>query len=257
MSTKYKNPPINELVIGVYFDRDVASLRSEYVGVFWDRLRDNFPIISEVPLLTRPINLFVDLPLVEFSNMPRYWLESADGTTLIQIQRNAFLMNWRRRNTEYPHYDSVKALFDMMFLKFVAFLNEELHEPPPRIQLTELNYTNVIEPSEFWSSWPDTAKVLPRFSLAVPTNDDSSLTDFLQVTVEKFAPDLALQTTVRSGREVKDLTKPLLIFELRAVGLITEAEDTNPWFRRAHELTGRRFTEMTNPGIQATYWQPR
>ena len=74
MSAKYKNPPINELVIGVYFDRDVASLRSEYIGVFWDRLRDNFPVISEMPLLTRPINLFVDLPLIEFSNMPRFWL---------------------------------------------------------------------------------------------------------------------------------------------------------------------------------------
>ncbi len=36
MSLKYKNPPINELVIGIYFERDVTSLRSEYVGVFWN-----------------------------------------------------------------------------------------------------------------------------------------------------------------------------------------------------------------------------
>ena len=72
-------------------------------------------------------------------------------------------MNWRRRNTEYPHYDTVKAFFDMMFLQFVAFLDEELHEPPPRIQLAELNYTNVVEPSEFWSSWLDTAQVIPHF----------------------------------------------------------------------------------------------
>ncbi|HEY5203538.1 MAG TPA: TIGR04255 family protein, partial [Roseiarcus sp.] len=168
MTIKYKNPPINELVVGVYFDRDVASLRSEYVGVFWNRYRRDFPTIAEQPLLTRPINLFVDLPLIEFSNMPRYWLESADGTNLIQIQRNAFLTNWRRRNADYPHFDAVKDFFDVTLLNFVAFLDEELHEPSPRIQLAELSYINLIEPNEYWSSQLDTPRVLPRFSLPVP-----------------------------------------------------------------------------------------
>ncbi len=188
--------------------------------------------------------------------MPRYWLESGDGTTLIQIQRNAFLINWRRRNTNYPHFEAVKEFFDNTLHNFIAFLDEELHEPTPRMQLAELTYINAIEPCDYWLSLLDTRKVLPSFSLPVPTNNEFGSADFHQVTIDKFMPDLTLLTTVRSGRTIKDPAKPVLIFELRAIGLITESDRVNDWFRRAHELTGRRFTEMTNPDIQTTYWQP-
>lgn len=129
MSLKLKAPPINELVIGVYFDRDIASLRPEYVGIFWNRYRHGFPVIQQQPPLLRPLNVFVgDLPVIEFANMPRYWLELTDGATLMQIQGNAFLLNWRRRNTEYPHYDAVKEFFDSCLENFFNFLEEELHE---------------------------------------------------------------------------------------------------------------------------------
>jgi hypothetical protein len=39
MSVKFKNPPINELVIGVYFDGEVPSLRSEHIGLFWGEVK--------------------------------------------------------------------------------------------------------------------------------------------------------------------------------------------------------------------------
>jgi hypothetical protein len=46
---EYKNPPINELVLGLYFDRHILPFRSEHVGLFWGstiamcRLRQNAP----------------------------------------------------------------------------------------------------------------------------------------------------------------------------------------------------------------------
>ena len=256
MSLKYKNPPINELVIGVYFDRDIMSLRPEYIGVFWNRYRYGFPTITQQPPLMRPINVFVaNFPVIEFSTMPRYWLESTNGATLVQIQGNAFLVNWRRRNTEYPHFEAVKDFFDASRRNFSDFLEEELHEPTPRVQLAELTYVNSIEPCEYWSSLLDTAKVIPRFALPVPTDDDLGPADFHQVAIDRIAPDTTLQTTVRSARSLSDAAKPVLVFELRAIGLISENDGLNDWFRRAHELTGRRFTEMTNPDIQTTYWQ--
>jgi uncharacterized protein (TIGR04255 family) len=257
MTLKYKNPPINELVIGVYFDRDIASLRPEYVGVFWNRYRSDFPTITQQAPVARPISLFdPKFASIELPNMPRYWLESADGTSLIQLQANAFLVNWRRRNSKYPHFDAVKDFFDASCRNFFRFIEEELHESAPRVQLSELNYVNSIEPCEYWSSPLDTPKVLPRFALPVPTNNDLGPADFQQATLDRITPDTMLQTTVRSGRSLNDLTKPVLVFELRALGLIADNDGINEWFHRAHDLTGRRFTEMTNPEIQTIYWQP-
>jgi hypothetical protein len=45
----------------------------------------------------------------EIYPMPRFWLEAEDGTILMQIQKNAFLFNWRKREAQYPHYENVKA----------------------------------------------------------------------------------------------------------------------------------------------------
>ena len=34
MKTNAENPPINELIIGLYFDRAIPPFRSEHVGLF-------------------------------------------------------------------------------------------------------------------------------------------------------------------------------------------------------------------------------
>jgi uncharacterized protein (TIGR04255 family) len=258
MGVTYKNPPINELVIGVYFDRDVLSLRPDHVGVFWNRHRRDFPTIRPQPPLTRPtVNIWdTNFPIVDPLSMPRYWLESADGVTLLQLQRNAFLVNWRRRNKDYPHFKAVKDYFDAYLGNFFSFLEEELHETGRRVRLAELTYINSIEPCEYWASLLDTPKVLPRFSLPIVVVDALGPSDFHQVTIDRMAPDTTLQTTVRSARSLGDPTKPILIFELSAVRLIPENESQNGWFPRAHVLIGRCFTEMTNPDIRTTYWLP-
>src|SRR4051812_2068164 len=103
MSIKFKNPPINELVIGVHFEREIASLRSEHVGLFWGQVRQTFPNIQQqtpvVPPTLPPLQqLFVSSELW----MPRFWLEAPDDSILMQIQNNAFLFNWRKRETDYP-----------------------------------------------------------------------------------------------------------------------------------------------------------
>jgi uncharacterized protein (TIGR04255 family) len=258
MALKFKSPPISELVIGVYFDRDIPSLQPELVGVFWNRHRLQFPRITQQPPLSRPFSYFSigGSTFGEITSMPRYWLESIDEATLIQIQANAFLVNWRKRNDEYPHFENVKSIFDTLLGTFNEFIKEYLDQPPPRIQLAELTYVNSIEPCAYWSSLADTPKILPRFTLPVPTKNELAPAEFQQMTVDKIATDMTLVTNIRSGRVANDLTKPALVFELRAIGLIPDNEWEADWFRRAHELTGKRFTEMTSADIQTIYWQP-
>jgi hypothetical protein len=44
---KFKFPPINELVIGVYFNTPLLGLRAEHIGLFWHGIRDAFPKVSQ------------------------------------------------------------------------------------------------------------------------------------------------------------------------------------------------------------------
>jgi uncharacterized protein (TIGR04255 family) len=193
---------------------------------------------------------------LDFYPMPRFWLESVDGSTLIQIQKNAFLFNWRKRDADYPHFDTVKAAFDKNKKGFFKFLADELSEAAPKPQLAELTYINIIEPCGYWSGPQDTAKVIPGFSLAIADSSGLEAPDFHQMTNQRLAADLTLSTTVRSARSVHDPIKPVLVIEYRATGLLPDPDALDKWFERAHDAIGDCFTAMTNVDIQTTYWQP-
>jgi uncharacterized protein (TIGR04255 family) len=255
MSVKFKNPPINELVIGIYFDREINSLRPEHVGLFWGEVRNDFPNIQQQPPVIPPRGVPQLLNALELLSMPRFWLEAKDGSTLMQIQNNAFLFNWRKRATEYPHFEAVKAAFDKNKKRFFKFLRDELGEVEPKSQLAELTYINLIESCEYWKGPRDTPKVVPRFSLPVAYVPETESPDFHQITSQRRAPDLTLNTTIRSARSVQDQIKPVLIIEYRATGLLSDPEAVDDWFDRAHEAIGGCFTEMTSRDIQETYWE--
>jgi uncharacterized protein (TIGR04255 family) len=258
MKTKFKNPPINELVIGLYFDRHLLPFRSEHVGLFWSSLREEFPVIRQQPIVSPPAwgssgALTIELA-DEIYPMPRFWLEAPDGSTLMQLQKNAFLFNWRKKDAAYPHYETVKAAFDRNFARFSRFLDKEL-QARPTLQIAELTYINVIESCEYWGGPSDTANVFPNFRVV---SSGAPEPDFNQVASQQIALDLSLTTSIRNGREVQSGGKPVLVFEFRALGLLGAADksEADAWFERAHEAIGNCFTAITNPDIQQRYWQP-
>jgi uncharacterized protein (TIGR04255 family) len=262
MNIKYKNPPINELVIGVYFDRPVQTLRSEHVGLFWSSVRTKFPSIGQQPMITPPVFGGSGFAIEwtgqnEVYPMPRFWLEGLDGSTVIQIQKSAFLFNWRKRESDYPHYETVKAAFDENFARFSRFLQKEV-QAQPALQIAELNYINVIESCEYWRGPQDTANVFPNFRMIIsPESEALRPIEFNQVTTQQVAPDLSLTTSIRNGRSILGSRDPVLVFEFRALGLLGAADkaEADAWFDRAHETIGNCFTTVTNPDIQRRYWQ--
>jgi uncharacterized protein (TIGR04255 family) len=243
-------------VIGVYFEPEISALASEHVGLFWGQVRKEFPAIQHQPPVLPPLGA-IPLPIsFDFYPMPRFWLEASGGSTLMQIQKNAFLFNWRKKGTEYPQFDVVKAVFDKNKILFFKFLADELTEAMPKVRLAELTYINLIERCDYWQGPQDTAKVIPRFRLPVPERPQVDSTDFQQITSQRLEPDLTLSTAVRSARSSQDLSKPVLMIEYRATGLLQDADALDSWFARAHDAIGHCFTEMTSPDIQKTYWQP-
>lgn len=259
---KYKNPPINELIIGAYFDQPVAPLRSEHVGLFWSEVRSEFPRIQQQPELALPVVGTALAYQIGFTDepypMPRFWLVSENETILIQVQKNAFILNWRKRESEYPHFETVKSNFDKYFDIYFSFLKKELKIDPPSIQITELTYSNLVESSEYWRDTNDTQRLIPTISIPDPGVPIESKPDFNYLTAYKLASDLILNVAVRSGRKPTEADKAVLVFELRALGTLgaVSKRETDAWYDRAHEAVGRCFTAMTNSDIQQRYWQP-
>jgi uncharacterized protein (TIGR04255 family) len=257
---KFKNPPINELVVGVYFERDILQLRSEHVGLFWGTIRESFPKIQQQSPISRPnipplgVMFEVASPGEVFP-LPRFWLEDADSCYLIQIQKNAFLLNWRRRDAAYPHFEVVKEKFDENFKLYKNFLKRELGVEPT-IQMVDLNYVNVIHVCDYWRGPSDTSKIIPSFRLPVAEAKVMEHPGFNQLTMQKFSQSLTVTTGIRLVRMVTT-KEPALHFELRAVGLIGSGStsEADRWFEHAHEVLGDCFVKMTNPAIQKKYWK--
>src|ERR1700760_3715241 len=96
--TKFSNPPITEVVTSLYY-LPIGELRSQHIGLFWGSVRERFPFCDQQPVVIVGPN--DPMPILELSGemspMPRFWLHSDKHPMLIQLQRNAFMLNWRRQ----------------------------------------------------------------------------------------------------------------------------------------------------------------
>jgi uncharacterized protein (TIGR04255 family) len=255
MGIKFQNPPINELIIGLYFDRPML-VRSEHIGMFWGSVRNQFPKIQQQPELP-PMSSEMTISFSEPYPMPRFWLTSLDDQHIIQIQQNAFLFNWRKGSNHYPHYEIQLKKFKELYAAYCTFLKSEFDIQEPSIQLTELTYSNLIEANEYWRGPQDTIKVVNGFSLPGEAEMGAHIADFQSVISYNVEDNININVTARSARLPEDLGKRALVLELRARGIHQSANflATETWFDSAHEALGTTFLKMTNQSIQRSLWK--
>ena len=260
MKVRFKNPPINEVVIGAYFDPPLVALRNEHIGLLWSKFRDEFPTVEQRPPieinLAQPPNPILPVD-DEFMVMPRYWFVSEDEVTLIQVQKNAFLLNWRRCDSEYPHFaENLQPGFGRHYQTFEEFLKKDVCIPVPTVSFCELTYVNMIEPVDYWQGPQDTPNVIQPFSILGSDQPDGSVPTFNCTYRFEVGPDLQLQVAIRSVQDVDPPRSPRLIFEIKALG--SPKSDTVPgsdaWYDRAHDAIVAQFLSMTNERIQREFW---
>ncbi len=256
MPIAFKNPPINEVVVSSYFNPPLANFRSEHVGLFWEKIKDAFPTVKQ----QFPVNMNQDSIPDEFFSMPRYWFIAGDEIRLIQIQKNAFMFNWRRRKgNEYPrYYENIKPAFDKYYGLFSEFIRTEVGIAEPTIDLCELIYINTIEHCDFWAGPRDTTNVIPSFSILDSGINTSEPPSFNCNYLYKVSNDLQLNISIRSGVKTQQQNAPVLAFEIKASGRIEGVAKTvsDEWFQRAHDSIIKCFAHMTSTNIQEKHWIP-
>ncbi len=108
---------MSEVAVGVQFP---AVLNPVHLGLYYQRTKARFPKIQVQPPLTPSFETFGGPQIMSFGVVmppvglqPRMWFMSADENSLIQLQGDRLLFNWRGgvQGSPYPHFETVYAEF--------------------------------------------------------------------------------------------------------------------------------------------------
>jgi uncharacterized protein (TIGR04255 family) len=169
----FDNPPIVETVLSAQFET-LTAMRSVHFGLFWQRVKGEFPNTEEHPALPpvleqasepAPQAVRLRFETQETLPLPRLWLLNSGRTEMMQIQNDRFIKNWSKgaANAEYPHYTPViKPAFERDFKDFQTFIAEEkLGEI--KINQCEVTYISHIIAGEGWTKRDESEKIFTVF----------------------------------------------------------------------------------------------
>jgi uncharacterized protein (TIGR04255 family) len=258
---KFDNPPINELVISL-FHIPILDLKAQHIGIFWGRIRERYPVCDQQSIVVSPFDPQLMEAPGELFPLPRFWFHNNKDQILIQVQRNAFMVNWRRLPDapgEYPHYETVVQRFWQELEGYKTFLQETIEAKIDPIQRCELNYVNVISQNEFFTKSPEIVNVLPLLrGLADIQTGDRELARLSAITTYVVSSSISIDFAVRLGHR-PDTNELAIGLELKAHGVPSDLslEGARTWYDSAHDATYKLFLDATSAEMQEKVWKPR
>jgi uncharacterized protein (TIGR04255 family) len=258
---EFDNPPVNEVVCGILFERLEKFLNS-YLGLLWENYQPEYSESREVAPLPPVVERFDNAPqqpYVDVPPLPRTWFVHTNDNGILQVQRDRFLHNWRkvRPDDEYPRYHKVIERFRTHLSTFTTFLEEHNLGVVKPIQY-ELTYINHIMQGEGWEAIGDVGKVFPHFGWHLATSSFPPLPETINWQTSFVLPDYAgrLHTRIHSAIRRQD-EHPLFRFELtaRGIGDYTTLEAMWDWFELAHEWIVLGFDGLTDRQVQQDIWR--
>lgn len=258
---KFGNPPVVEVALSILFDT-LPGYRAAHAGLFWQRIRDQFPVTEDLPELppmveepSGPANL---PPRLEFMERPRVrtWFHSSDRTQLLQLQSNRIAYNWKRglADHQYPSYDEVERRFREILPIFAAFVG---NEGLGKIETTqaELTYVNHIRESHNAVDRVFNFLRHPAANAFLPPPED----------VVHYAaryPIVEMSKKLR-GRLIVELQPAYLTSdraEILNLNMVARGEPLSPdvdgalgFLNIGHEWVVRGFTELTTAEMHAKW----
>jgi len=155
---KLEHPPIVEAVCGVGF-APIDQIDAVLLGAYWDGSRDRFPNHQIFPaILEMSVHVAVGLPPA------RVWLCNESNTTIVQLQRDRFFLNWRAGDGRYPRFSPPGGVRDQAlseYERFRVWLRDRLAVDlvPSHAEVTKVDHFP-------WVTTDDLAALLP---LLAPT----------------------------------------------------------------------------------------
>ena len=208
----------------------IDGLNTPRTGLLWQRFRDELPNIEEHPPLSPVVERFehpepskVNVIVETKPPVPRVWFLDADKTSLIQVQPDRFIHNWRKVTGKeaYPRYETIRQQFSTEVAEFIAFLEAEKLGGVVVTQC-EVTYVNHIEPEGVWERHGQVAALLRHWTDLpeggfLPESEDVRMQIRHVIRNESGNPVGRLLTVLQPVWKTKD-NSPVLTLNLTARG---------------------------------------
>jgi uncharacterized protein (TIGR04255 family) len=264
----FGSPPVNEVVFGVQFDRDVI----EEVGIlnrYLPSIQAEFPTIEKQPPLAPmqedlahpPSPGIGQVQLIEGPPSIRYWFVSSDRTLLIQVQSDRFIFNWRQTKAEaaYPRFEVLRPAFERHFANFLTHISPNVEATPSLCEITYINHIEApaAEPPGTHGPLSEVLRALnPKpVSAALPPVEDTQLQQRFLISGPDEVPCGRLYLSAVPAFRDPDAT-PIYVVTLLARGKPSPQtpQGVVPFFKMGRELIVRGFKESTTPQMHER-WQ--
>ena len=139
---------VNEVSMMMRFTEPLGALQSEHIGLFWHRVRGEYPKVEQS--LPHPESLSPSRMLSLMSRgllpMPRFCFSSVDGSSKLVVQQDHLLISWDRDPDGPIDFDgSFVSVFEKATGFFEDFVREELNVPGMSTDLCELTFSGEFE----------------------------------------------------------------------------------------------------------------
>lgn len=194
----FTNPPLVEVVLGVQFS--ALPMKVIHAGPIHETFCDRYPFFEENAPLNHVFETFsskvnpnstsLKFDLLEKPDFPRLWLSSKEKSSLIQIQTDRFIQNWRKTDHEqdYPRYENILDEFSENFRAFSEKVSK-LGLGKVEIDQSEITYVNFIEFTDH--NFGDVSKYINMFreiSLADGLKPERTSASFSMVAHKENTP---------------------------------------------------------------------
>jgi len=256
---RFRNPPVSEVAVGVQFP---AALNPVHLGLYYQRVKANFPSVQVQPPIAPTFETFgaapivaFGIPLPTFGLQPRMWFISNDDDSLIQLQSDRLVFNWRGglRGSRYPHFDKVYAGFAKALDELEMLAEAEGIAAAISVNQCEVTYVNPLPTANTGVSLSEPAKIFRVWSDSLGVEwkepqEDLSFTVRYRLNDEEGKPFGRLTAAVVSSSAAPNIAPGFqLEMTARGVPLGTGREGITSFHDHAHRAIVRTFAALITP----------
>ena len=245
----FENAPLEEVVCGVQF----AGIKWSdiHFGLFFTKLEGRYEQTQRRPhisLFDSPPKDLPQIQLVTEIETPLLWYETTKSPFLLQIQEDAFFLNWRRQSGTfvYPHFRTRhggdEGVWDRFIHEWNVFRNfcEEQEIGTPEVRACHLAYIDHMVHGEAWNAPVDLVKLI-RPVEGLKNLESLSV---VNMTIRYKSRDLPIHINIRPAVRKND-QKKLFIMEFIITEKLSTKNDLSSWFEKSHEVIVQEFLAQT------------
>lgn len=268
---KFGEPPVVETALSVQFG-PLVGFTAAHAGWFWkeyvEKLGDEPPNewrqAAEAVRLPELSEKFgaediwtVQTPSITMGVVsPRVQIIRGDGSRMLQVQSNRFVLNWRKRASAYPSYEALLPEFRNMLRAFESFCSEAGFGLPA-YNLWEIVYVDQVKKGTMWDSARNLNRIFPALTAppvselhAPPSGDETMSADWRFSLADRRG---RLYIQLRQAR-LQPSNEEVIQLTTTARGAVNEIQSWEQGLNFGHEALRETFLAITSTEAQE-FWK--